>query len=182
MPFMRLSDEEKMWLRVQCNEPIIHSAIERVDFYVNFTAIADNEPIVIEAAFYYVINKFATYGIELFILDDEYGYEAFLNDMLNAIEIHEELDSDSLHEWNNLIVKIQHYCFREMQALQIVKMEYSDLSKEELEEKVLSKLAESFAPLHECDQILDTDLYKYTLEKQYFDENCWILQTRLIPL
>lgn len=154
MPFMRLSDEEKMWLREQCIEPIIHSAIERIDFYDNFTAIANNESIVIEAAFYFVINKFATCGIdELFLLDVEYGYEAFLNDLLNAIEIHEELDTDSLREWNSLIVKIQHHCFREMQALQIAKLEYSDLSNEELEEKIISIINEDFIPPWEIEKV-----------------------------
>ena len=182
MPFMRLPDEEKMWLREQCVEPIIHSAIERIDFYDNFTAIADNEPIVIEAAFYFVINKFATYGIELFLLDDEYGYEAFLNDLLKAIEINEDLDTDSLHEWNDLIVKIQHYCFREMQALQIVKLEYTDLPKEELEEKILSIINEEFNPPWEIEKVRTEDeLHRYIAEKEEFDENCRTIQNSLIP-
>lgn len=183
MPFMRLSDEEKMWLREQCIEPIIHSAIDRIDFYDNFTAIADNEPIVIEAAFYFVINKFATYGIELFLLDVEYGYEAFLNDLLKAIEIHEELDTDSLHEWNNLIVKIQHYCFREMQALQIVKLEYTDLPKEELEEKIISTINEEFNPPWEIEKVrTEDDLFGYLDEIEEFKKNCRRLQASLVPL
>ncbi len=97
------------------------------------------------------------------------------------VEYHKICNSkDSIETWCAILTDIQDFCFRELQALQIVKMEYLSLPHNELRQKVISKLQEQYTP-REFEMSVAEMLIRQIEECQFID-NCKRMSDLLTPL
>ena len=144
MPIMKLSNEEKVWLQTQCVDRIILSAAKKIDCQ-NLITFGTQESIkIVTSGIIYILNRFACNGLDFFKQMDDEDIKEFVNEFLDHFNLPH--NKQVFYNWRDFFFKIENYCFREMQALQIVKLEYTSLSREELKDKVVSKLNEPYIP------------------------------------
>ena len=178
-----LSTEEKEWLRNQCIDPIINSSLRRIKIQEKLMGFPLNLMHIIRTSAIFALNKFASNGIEF----DLNGKEINIASYANEIATHFNLERK--REFTVFICRflsdIQQYCFREIQALQIVKLEYSKLSHDDLREKVIYKLGEEYLPPYECNNgngMNEHELIQHNSEMNIFMENCKKLKRIKSPL
>lgn len=181
MPIMKLSNEEKVWLQTQCVDRIILSAAKRIDCQ-NLITFGTQESIkIVTSGIIYILNRFACNGIAFFLQMEDEEIREFVYEFLDHFNLPK--DKQFFYNWRDFFFKIEDYCFREMQALQIVKLEYKKLSKEELKDKVISKLNEPYIPAFDRENgYSEEEMVKDAIEKSEFDDNCVKIQNQLTPL
>lgn len=180
---MNLSPNEKEWLRNQCVEPIITSALRRIRYQEKLVRFSPEFVHLIRTACIFALDKFASNGIEF----DSNGAEIDVSSYANEIVTHFNLGSkkEIINSLCNFLTDIQQYCFREMQALQIVQLEYSALTREELRQKVAAKLKEEYQPAHECNNGLglsESAMIHRSIEMNAFYDNCAKIRNTETPL
>ena len=120
-------------------------------------------------------------GLAFFLQMEDEDIKDFVNEFLDHFNLPK--DKQVFYNWRDFFFKIGEYCFREMQALQIVKLEYTSLSREELKDKVVSKLNEPYIPDFEIiDGYSEEEMEKDAEEKREFDDNCEKIRNILTPL
>lgn len=181
MPIMQLSNEEKVWLQTQCVDRIILSAAKRIDCQRLIALGTQETQKIVTTAIIYMLNRFACNGLAFFLQMEDEDIKDFVNEFLDHFNLPK--DKQVFYNWRDFFFKIEDYCFREMQALQIVKLEYTSLSREELKEKVNSKLNEPYTPAFDKENgYSQEELVKDAIEKREFDDNCTKIQNQLTPL
>ena len=181
MPIMKLSNEEKDWLQTQCIDRIILSAAKRIDCQRLIALGTQETQKIVTTAIIYILNRFACNGLAFFLQMEEEDIKEFVNEFLDHFNLPK--DKQIFYNWRDFFFKIEDYCFREMQALQIVKLEYTSLSREELKDKVVSKLNEPYIPDFDKEEgYSEEEMVKDAIEKSEFDDNCMIIQNRPTPL
>lgn len=182
MPTMKLLPEEKEWLQINCINYIIISAARRIQFLETINAASERDRHIITTAIIHALNIHACQGSQVFFQKQSEGtFDSFIREFMNNFNL--LINKQSLRIWHDFFVKIEDYCFREMQALQIVKLEYKKLPNEELKNKVISKLREEFIPHFERTEGLDQEqLVAAAIEKSQFEENCRKIQKSYTPL
>lgn len=181
MPIMKLSNEEKDWLQTQCVDRIILSAAKRIDCQRLIALGTQETQKIVTTAIIYILNRFACNGMDFFKQMGERDIKEFVNEFLDHFNLPH--NKQVFYNWRDFFFKIEDYCFREMQALQIVKLEYTSLSREELKDKVVSKLNEPYIPDFEMiDGYSEEEMEKDATEKREFDDNCEKIRNILTPL
>ncbi len=181
MPIMKLSNEEKDWLQTQCIDRIILSAAKRIDCQRLIALGTQETQKIVTTAIIYILNRFACNGLAFFLQMEEEDIKEFVNEFLDHFNLPK--DKQIFYNWRDFFFKIEDYCFREMQALQIVKLEYTSLSREELKDKVVSKLNEPYIPDFEMiDGYSEEEMEKDAAEKREFDDNCEKIRNMPTPL
>ncbi len=182
MPSLKLSLEEKEWLQINCIDCIIISAARRIQFLDTINAASERDRHIITTAIIHALNTHACQGSQVFFqMQNEESFDLFIREFMDNFNL--LINKQSLRIWHDFFIKIEDYCFREMQALQIVKLEYKKLSNEELKNKVISKLREEFIPHFERTEGLDQEqLIAAAIEKSQFEDNCKKIQKSYTPL
>lgn len=181
MPIMKLSNEEKVWLQTQCVDRIVLSATKRIDCQRLIAFGTQETQKIVSSAIIYMLNCFAYNGLKFLRNMDENDIRLFVNEIIDHFNLPK--NKQVFYNWRDFFFKIEDYCFREMQALQIVKLEYTCLSKEELKDKVVSKLNEPYIPDFEMiDGYSEEEMEKDASEKREFDDNCEKIRNVLTPL
>ena len=176
---MVISPKEKDWLQRECVNPIIVSALKRINLREKIATAKTEEKHIISAAIIFALNRFACNGIEFDLGGNNIKLYAY------AQEIVDHFNKKDIEYWYTLLTDIQQYCFREMQALQIVKLEYTALSHDELKKKILSKIAETYTPPNECNGgkgMGEAEMIARMKETTHFVENCKIIRMTQTPL
>lgn len=178
---MQLSNEEKVWLQSQCIDRIILSAAKRIDCQRLIAFGTQETQKIVTSAIIYMLNRFACNGLQFLRKMDEDDIRFFVSEFLDHFSLPQ--NKQVFYSWRDFFFKIDNYCFREMQALQIVKLEYTSLSREKLKDKVVSKLNESYIPDSDREEgYSEEEMVKDAAEKRDFDDNCEKIRNTLTPL
>ena len=181
MPIMKLSNEEKVWLQTQCIDRIVLSAAKRIDCQRLIAFGTQETQKIVTSAIIYMLNCFAYNGLKFLRKMDEDDMRLFVNEFIDHFNLPQ--NKQVFYNWRDFFFKIGDYCFREMQALQIVKLEYTSLSREELKDKVVFKLNEPYIPDSDREEgYSEEEMVKDAAEKRLFDDNCAKIQNQLTPL
>ena len=178
MKIMNLSPEEKNWLQNECVNPIIISSLKRIKHWDEVSTASERGIHIISSAAIFILNEFACRGVEFDLDNNEINLLDYAKDIVENFKLNKS--PENIRRWCAFLTDIQQNCFREMQALQIVKLEYSKLSRDELKQMVAAKLSEGYQS-PSCG-LGASEMIKRQSESDQFMANCRKIQEATMPL
>lgn len=138
MDFLEADEEARKWLVEECLNPIMISAMKRVDI-IKYARMAANDTTMpysdemIRGAFLDTMEFFAA---------GEIGEDVVTDDVCKSMRI------EAAPKWLSAMVSaVRTHCLKEVTAYKIAKYSFDQMPREMLKEIILKKISEPYVPV-----------------------------------